>query len=248
MRDWQDTLGWYASHTTENDLGFNPDGMCLKICRTARDIGSKYMTAKQCQDAVPKKYRVTKIADLRKGMNLFFDDPNDSNKAGHIVTMLGRVKGADPDSLHDVLVGTNSVISGRLVVVRGDYFTEHWGDPFQFGAAWINGVPTDIPSGNTRVKKFKAGGPRYDVKLLDDSIHAGRHDVKASRDRIDELVKSLPKDTGTNNRVDRFVTYYKHTRILHMGLLKNAVDSGRHGSVEKIFKELHEAIDSVPAR
>lgn len=249
MRDWQETLGWYAKHDNASEIGFNPDGMCLKICRTARGIGSRYGSAKAAQDATPKQYRVYNVRDLRKTMILFFDDPHDSNKAGHIVTMIGRVRGGDPDSLHDILVETNSVVKGKLVVVRGDYFQQHWGDPFQFGATWLNGQELDVPSGNTRVRQFKQGGPQRDVTLLRSAVAHGRHDVEPMVKEIDLLVRQLPDDRGTNSRVDRFREYYNRTGILHMGLLHNAVTIGhRTGTVEKVYNALQDVFKSIPER
>lgn len=196
MRDFKQTLEWYQSHQTTQQIGFNPDGMCLKVCRTARGIGSMFPTAKAAQDATPWNHRVSRVADLRAGMILYFDDPKDSNTAGHIVTMVGRVKDADPNSLSDVLVWTNSVQSGRLTIVRGDYFTKNWGDPFQFGSTWLNGQvldhwepkpkpePKPDPKKPTRVTKVRRliekaitkaesrGKPRR-VKLLKKMLKAG---------------------------------------------------------------------------
>lgn len=146
MRDFKETLEWYRNHQTTRQIGFNPNGMCLKVCRVARGIDAKYPTAKANQDATPQRHRVHRVRDLRRGMVLSYDDPHDSNKAGHIVTMIGRVKGFNPDSLRDVLVETNSVKSGELVVVRGDYFPRFWRDPFVFGATWLNGVELDVPN------------------------------------------------------------------------------------------------------
>lgn len=246
MRDFHEALAWYESHKTTKQIGFNPDGMCLKICRTARNIGSKYGTAKQAQDATPEKYRVHRVRDLRKGMVLFFDDPNDSNKAGHITTMAGRVKGGDPDNLHDVLVWTNSVVKGQLVVVRADYFLQHWGDPFQFGAWILNGVALDYAHGKSNVAAFKKGGPQWDVKLLDKAISNGRKDVKPMRDAIDKIVADLPDDKRST-RVKKFKDYYARHRILKMGLLNDAVTKGdRHGTVKKDRDALRTQIKRVP--
>src|SRR5215216_5913970 len=95
MHDLHETMQWYREHDETAELGFNPDGRCLQICRTARDLPAVYPSAKEAQDATPKEFRVTKIADLRKGMVLYFDDPHDSNQFGHVATMVGRVKGFD---------------------------------------------------------------------------------------------------------------------------------------------------------
>jgi hypothetical protein len=143
MRGWKVVLDWYRQHQTRGQIGFDPDGMCLKICRVSAGLPSLYPSAKEAQDATPDEHRVYKVRNLRRGMKLYYDDPNDSNRFGHIVTMIGRVKGADLDSLHDVLVETNSVKANEIVVVRGDYFPQHWGDPFVFGATWLNGEEID---------------------------------------------------------------------------------------------------------
>lgn len=158
MRAWKAVLEWYRSHQTASQIGFDPDGMCLKICRTAHGLNSVFPSAKAAQDATPAAHRVHKVRDLRRGMVLYYDDPRDSNRFGHIVTMIGRVKGFNPDSLHDVLVETNSVKANEVVVVRGDYFPQHWGDPFVFGATWLNGSEIDY-LGRTKPEPPPAPAP-----------------------------------------------------------------------------------------
>lgn len=246
MRDFKQTLEWYDTHRTARELGFNPDGMCLKICRTARGIPAVYGTAKAAQDATPSSKRVFRVRDLRRGMILYFDDPADSNKAGHVASMRGRVKGFDPDSLHDVLLETNSVKKGELVVVRGTYFMQHWGDPFQFGAKWLNGFDLDYPSGQSRVAKFKDGGPQWHVGFLDAAVNAGRKGIKPIRDGIDAAVKALPND-DKDTRVRQFKEEYARTRILRMGLLNAAVtQGGREGSVKTQRDRIRALIRSLP--
>ena len=49
---WQEMREWYKTHNTTEELGYNPDGMCLKICRNARNVFPFYASAKACQDAV----------------------------------------------------------------------------------------------------------------------------------------------------------------------------------------------------
>lgn len=250
---WQEDLQWYETHQTAAQIGFNPDGMCLKVCRTSRSVGPKYLTAKQCQDAVPKKYRVTKVRDLRKGMKLFFDDPNDSNTSGHIVTMIGRVKGFDWDDLNDVLVETNSVKSGELVVVRATYFKEHWGDPFVFGAGWINGVVLDYrgskpktppkpkPDMAPRIQNFRESGNEWNVKFLDRSP---RKDVAAKVEQIEKAVEALPDDPN-DSLVNEFKDAFDTRRVLKMQLLNQAVENGRTGSVKTVRDNLRSIIKSV---
>jgi len=249
---WQQDLEWYRNHQTASQIGFNPDGMCLKVCRTSRAIGPKFLTAKQAQDATPKEHRFTRVRDLRRGMKLFFDDPHDSNTAGHIVTMIGRVKGYDPDSLDDVLVETNSVVRGQLVVVRGSYFKAHWGDSFQFGTDYLNGVEFDYyqkpkpPQRDTsaRVLSFRESAPDWDVKILDRAVKAGRKDLAKDVAKIEQAVKDLPDDVK-DTRVHQFKDTFNEKRILEMRLLNVAVKEGRSGRVKTQRDKLRQAIKSV---
>jgi hypothetical protein len=139
QNDTQEVLQWYRDNS--DSPPFNPDGMCLKICRIARNIASRYPSAFSAALNTPEKYRVYKVSDIRRGHDIFFDDKNDDNPFGHITTCIGRVPNADPNSLHDLLVKTNSVVAGKIVVVRADYFLPHWGDPFEFAASYLNGEP-----------------------------------------------------------------------------------------------------------
>jgi hypothetical protein len=228
MRNTQDTIEWYRTHETAAQIGFEPSGMCLKICRTARDIGSMFLSAKQAQDATPAEHRVHNVANLRRGMVLYFDDPNDSNKFGHIVTMIGRVKNPDRSDLNDILVRTNSVQDGRVVVVRASYFKEHWGDPFQFGATWLNGVELEIPAKRysevprrdttNRVEHFRESRPNWDVKILDRAVKAGRHDLVRHVNAIETAVHNIPNDSK-NEDVREFKKAWHEDRILKLHLL-----------------------------
>lgn len=243
MRNFQETIDWYKTHRTAKQIGFDPDGMCLKVCRVARGIGPKYGTAKEAQDATPEKYRVRSIRALRRGMVLYFDDPKDSNKAGHIVTMIGRVKGGNPDNLHDILVVTNSVKKDELVVVRASYFKEHWGDQFQFGATWLNGHELDYPR-TTSLTKFHQSKPNYNVRLLEDAVKGGRN-VKNQLDRIVNLAGMLPLEKHT--RVGDFVRDFRLHRVLQMDLLDEAIEIGHRGpTVRKIRDGILAAIRDLP--
>lgn len=253
MRDFRGALEWYREHQTSSQIGFDPDGMCLKVCRTARDIPSRYLTAKKSQDATPKEFRFYNVADLRKGMVLYFDDPNDSNTAGHIVTMIGRVRGFDPDSLHDVLVETNSVKSNELVIVRADYFDEHWGDEFQFGSNFLNGQVLDYPIrkpkppvGQANLENFRESRPNWDVKILD-RVSLKLPEVAAKVHKIDKAVESLPDD-DSDTRVREFKEHYGEHRELNMKLLNAAVHDGRKGKVLDVRTELRALIKSLLPR
>lgn len=251
MRDWKETLEWYRGHQTAQDLGFHPDGMCLKICRTARGLPAMYPSAVVSQNATPQAHRVHKVADLRRGMVGYFDDPNDSNQFGHIATMIGRVKGADLDSLHDTLWETNSVVSGQVVVVRGDYFAQHWGDRFVFGATWLNGSVLDVPAvkaaqsnvGEARLENFRDTSNEWDVKILD-RVAEKRRDVRRQVNLIEEAVRRLPSDEK-DTRVKEFKERFKNRRILDMTLLNEAVREGRTGGVKAQRDKLRQIIKKI---
>lgn len=191
QRDVAGTLDWYAKHQTTAQIGFNPNGMCLKVCRTARNIGAMYPSAIAAQVATPSAHRITDVSKIKQGHIMYFDDPKDDNPFGHIVTVQGRVKDADPHKLADLLLWTNSVVSGRLVLVRGNYFTKHWGDHFQFGADWLNGVRLDMPK---KPKPERLGKGK--IERLENTIgelRIIRADMRANgKDRIaDALTRDI---------------------------------------------------------
>lgn len=254
MHDLQETMEWYRENNTTGEIGFDPDGMCQRVVRTARDIEPVYATAKKAQDATPKEHRFTRVRDLRKGMVVYFDDPNDSNTAGHVTTMIGRVKGFDEDSLHDVLVKTNSVKSGELVVVRGDYFEEHWGDKFQFGSDWVNGhvvevfqrKPKQEPVAGTR-QAFRESGPKWDVNILD-KVGERLPEVKQRVDRIEATVAELPDDVK-DDRVEKFKNRFEKNRVLDMPLLNALVSEKPQATrIKALRDELRAHIKAVLPR
>lgn len=248
--DWQETLEWYDKHQTTSQIGFNPDGMCLKVCRTARGLGSLHASAVEAQNATPLAHRVHKVRDLRKGMVLYFDTVGDSNPFGHIVTMIGRVPGFDWDDLNDVLVETNSVKSGELVVVRASYFEQFWGDKFQFGATWLNGEPIDTFTNRTKIQRFRRSGPAYNVKLLDRAVTEDRrNDLKKPIAEIEDIVNDLAKD----NRRKRIVTFreeFDKKRVINIGILKTVIkeDNDPDRSVHRAIVRLHRLIKALPER
>jgi len=244
-RGWREALNWYRTHQTASQIGFDPDGMCLKVCRTARNIPARYLTAVEAQNATPQEHRVFDVEDLRKGMVLYFDDPNDSNRAGHIVTQMGRVPGFDPKSLDDIIVETNSVKANELVRVRASYFIEHWGDPFKFGATWLNGVELDVPGRTSRIERFNDGGPVYNLNILDRANKAGRPKAGEILRRIEDQVRRLPDNRNVNN-VREFKDEWRETRKIDLALLDEAVKNGRVGLVKKVRDEIRRLIAALP--
>jgi hypothetical protein len=248
VHTWRETLQWYKENQHKSQIGFDPDGMCLKVVRTARNISAKYLTAKEAQDNTPKEHRIHKVRDLRRGMIAYFDDPNDSNRAGHVVTQIGRVKGFDPDEIRDVLFETNDVKSGELVIVRGDYFLRYWGDEFKFGATWLNGVEFDTPvpkkEEDTRVENFHQTKPKYDLTIL---ARAGKNRpaVKSTHERILGQCRQLP-DHPSLTKVREFKDKVRRENVLDLRILDQAVKNGLTGKVKRIRDEVRRLINELP--
>lgn len=243
--NWRETLAWYKTHRTKELIGFDPDGMCLKICRTARGIPARYLTAREAMLATPDYYRVPRVRDLRRGMVTYFADPHDNNPADHIATMLGRVKDFDPESLHDTLHLTNSVEADRLTIVRGSYFEQHWGDDFKFGATWLNGYELDTPQPedkDTKIERFHDTAPEYNLRLL---ARADRPKAQRILDQIETQVRRLPHSPKLV-RVQEFKLQVKDDRILDLRILDEAVKAGRVGLVKTVRDEIRRLIGALP--
>lgn len=245
INDWRETIDWFKSHRTKELIGFDPDGMCLKIQRTARDIPARYLTAREAMLATPAEHRITNVRDLRRGMVTYFADPLDSNPADHIAGMIGRVKGFNPDSLHDTLHITNSVVRDELVVVRGSYFEEHWGDDFKFGATWLNGYELDTPQPEDRdskIERFHDTAPEYNLRLL---ARSDRPKAQRILDQIETQVRRLP-DSPKLVRVQQFKLQVKDDRILDLRILDEAVAAGRVGIVKTVRDDIRRLIGALP--
>ncbi len=117
--------------------------LCLRLARMARGIDSKYDTALTAQKLTPESHRI-KWADVRKGHIAYFDNPGDSNTAGHVATCAGRTQDGRK------LWWTNDAKRRGGVDIVADPSTEtswfgaHWGSPFVYGADWVNGVAFQV--------------------------------------------------------------------------------------------------------
>lgn len=245
IHDYHEALIWYATHRTRDRIGFDPDNMCLKICRTARNIPAKYLSAKEAQDNTPEKFRVYAIEDLRQGMVVFFDDPNDSNRSGHVVTLAGRRRGIPRKNLESLILETNTVVMDQIVRVSGDYFGKHWGDSFQFGAAYLNGVEFDVRGSKTKIERFNNGGPVYNLRLLKKASENGREHAGRVLAQIERQIKSLP-DSPKLPRVREFKEEWQDTGKIDMELLDLAVKDRKAGLVRRVRDEIRRLIDTLP--
>jgi hypothetical protein len=190
MRQW-----YQANEVWPGSIGFDPDGMCQKICRTARNIGPGFASALAQQVGTPREHRVYDVEKAVVGMVGFFDDPADENPYGHIATLVGRVKGADRGDLASCLFRTNSVKENQIVVVRGDYFQRYWGDEYQFFGKSINGTLLDLPepkpepAPEPEPATLPAGGIERLKRMVD--IYDEMIDTHEGKPRI---VKALRRD------------------------------------------------------
>lgn len=241
---WREALEWYRDNQTASQIGFDPDGMCLKVVRTARNIGARYLSAKQAQDATPKEHRIHRLEDIRRGMIGFSDDPRDSNRFGHVYTFIGRKRGFDLDDADGILTETNSVKANELVIVPLSYYQRYWGDEFQFAATWLNGVELDVPSNKSRIDRFNDGGPVYNLNIL---AKAAPHRPKAKEilRRIEDQIRRLPDNRNVNN-VREFKDEWREDRKIDMRLLDEAVQNGRVGLVKKVRDEIRRLIAALP--
>lgn len=246
VRDFHETLAWYATHRNREQIGFDPDNMCLKICRTARNIPAKHLTAKEAQDNTPEQFRVYKIEDLRQGMVVFVDDPNDSNRAGHIVTLAGRRRGVPRKELASLILETNSVKMDEIVRVQGDYFQTHWGDEFQFGASYLNGVEFDVRGSKTKVERFNNGGPVYNLKLLKQAAENGREHAGRVLVQIERQIKRLP-DSPKLPLVREFKDEWRDTDKIDLHLLDETLKGrGGKGTLGQVRDEIKRLIATLP--
>lgn len=136
QRDTAGTLRYLSEQRASGTTQWKQ--LCQKLARSARNIPAMFPSALSSAQGTPERYRVRNVADLKKGMVAYFDDPNDSNPFGHIVTVHGR------DANGNVLVWSN-MADGTVKLVQFDWFRKNWGDSFQFGATWLNGVELNLP-------------------------------------------------------------------------------------------------------
>jgi len=158
---------------------------CLQLAREARRLPAVYPTALAAANATPKTERIYEVSRFRRGMVLYYDDPNDSNAAAHVATMAGWKNNKITGRLSDTLVWSPDVIPGKegaVGLVAGDYFPRYWGDPLLFAATWLNGYNfadldrATVPPGNPLGSDFDAA-----IAAIEKSIRAHR---KAGHTRI----------------------------------------------------------------
>ncbi|UQS95202.1 cell wall-associated hydrolase [Pseudanabaena phage Pam4] len=206
-----------APHTRAEQFQFLRDAadgplvwlaLCQSLVRQAAGLPAVYPSAIAAQNATPQAFRVHDVADLARGMVAFYDDPQDTNPYGHVVTVAGwhgcegcPRNAPDPADhkhtglLSDVLVWSNDAArKGGVDLVRANFFPDRWGDRFQFGATWLNGYmlpgyPVEEPPEPTPAPEPTVGG-RLD-RAIETLKAARRYHREQGNDRI---VRALSRD------------------------------------------------------
>lgn len=172
QRTTKEALDWYENQRRINSRAWGR--LCLKAVRTARGIPPMFASAVAAQAATPREDRIYDLDKIKVGMVGFFDDPNDSNKFGHVATCRGRAKDGE------LLWWSNDVKEfGALDVVRHSFFERFWTDPFVFAATSINGVDLRLDAPKPPKPALK------DPKAIRDTIQ----EISQALDRLNDSIK-----------------------------------------------------------
>ena len=139
---------WREFMTEQMDLPESDQrwgGMCESLQRQAHGFEAAFASAFAHMIATPMSERIHPL-DAPVSSFIFVDDPNDSNKFGHVVG-----KWAHDSVLENIPVVTNDVTDGEtgydpgnVTIVPLGWFPRHWGDAIQFATTWFGG--TEIPT------------------------------------------------------------------------------------------------------
>jgi hypothetical protein len=146
--------------------------LCLKLQRSARNLPGVFPSAFAAMQGTPMSDRVHDPDEIQAGMVGYADDPNDSNKFGHIFCF--RVKQADGTWL----VWTNDAFGrGGVYCVDWQWFKRHWGDDFVFASKSLNGFGLILPKAVER----KNPSPKPRLKATPDNLDYAVHRLQKSK-------------------------------------------------------------------
>lgn len=153
--------------------------LCLQLQRMARGLPAVYPSALAAALATPEEDRVYSVADLRRGMVAYSDDPNDGNPYGHVYFIVGR------NDAGNVLVWSNDARRpGGVDIVDLSFFERYWGDHFQFGATSLNGYDFGEFEEKPKPKPGRAKlGDNFE-HAMDDLRKAIKHHKEKGHDRL----------------------------------------------------------------
>lgn len=197
QRDTASTLAWLKGQHDSGSTSWR--ALCLKLQRSARNLPGVYGSALAAQHATPMSERVYDRKKWLAGMVVYIDDPNDSNKFGHIVSLRGRTKTSWAVWTNDALV------RGGVSCVDVDWFLPNWGDRVQFAATSLNGYDLLLPKASVPKKPKPSHGPlrlqnlEYAIHRLDKAI------AYHEKHNHPKLVEALKKDRAEiQQTIDRF--------------------------------------------
>lgn len=184
MRNVEDTIAFLRQQHTSGSTAWYQ--LCQSLARQARGLPAVYPSALASQEATPREHRYYDLDKVKRGMVMYFDDPNDSNPYGHIVTAATTLR--DDGS---ILTWTNDARGrGRVDLVRHTFFPQYWGDKFQFAATWLNGYDLTFPEPKPTKPLGKKGQERIKDTIQELEGMIERHE----RQNHTRLVRALKRD------------------------------------------------------
>jgi len=162
---------------------------CETLQRTAHGFPARFGSAFAHQIATPAAERI----DPREApfsAFIFVDDPEDSNKDGHVVG-----KWHDAADVADIVVVSNDVGDdklsydpGNVTTVSLGFFPEHWGDTVQYATLWFG--PQHIATVD--------GPPEPTAKQ---AIKDELHDAIDSAQEVIEMMEKAIHDLGDDHPI-----------------------------------------------
>lgn len=167
--------------------------LCQSLTRQAAQLPAVAPSAAAAAAMVPKSLRVFDLADMRRGMAVFWGRPDDSNPSDHVTTLAGFTSG--PRNLDHMLNWTNDAVApGSVDLVRGSFFPSRWGVPLMFASPTLNGywLPGFGPSEDPKPQPIDPAGIGAN---LDDAIRSIRKAIDY-HERLNhpKRVKALRED------------------------------------------------------
>lgn len=113
-------------------------GMCESLQRQSHGFAARFASAYAHQVATPRSERLS-IKEAPVGAFIFVDDPNDSNRFGHIVGKWaqGETEADTPVVTNDVTDSQSGYDPGNVTVCPLGWFPTHWGDNIRFATVWF---------------------------------------------------------------------------------------------------------------
>jgi len=173
-------LDWRAFMNTQMQLSESDSrwqGMCESLQRQAHGFAAAFASAYAHQVATPLSERINPV-EAPISAFIFVDDPNDSNRYGHIVGKWNHAPTAEdiPVVTNDVSDSKAAYDPGNITVCRLGWFPSNWGDNIQFATMWFGG--TEIPQVEPQT------GPEDTEKFVRQAIERARGVIELMRKAV----------------------------------------------------------------